>query len=128
LGAASLVALMAILLVAEYAAGHLARIRKTRRGAPADLPAFAAVFAAACLLCLVFFNAWHRHLARNVDEQVITLTRKPLAAVTLYYREAAANLVAAEPDPVLHFLTDAYPSPAERAAEARRLRRELARE
>ncbi|MGD8717223.1 MAG: hypothetical protein PVH29_00245 [Candidatus Zixiibacteriota bacterium] len=129
LGAAALVAFMAALLLAEYAAGRLALLKESRRGAPADdLSAFAAVFVAVCLLGLVLFNAWHRHLARQVDEEVVTLTRKPLAAVTLYYREAAANLAAAEPNPILHFLADAYPSPAERAAEARRLRRELARE
>jgi hypothetical protein len=80
------------------------------------------LWSAALVLC----NVWNRHLWLEADEEVVRLTRKPIAAVTLYYEEARANLAAAEPNPVLHFLVDAKPSPAERAARARRLRRELA--
>ncbi len=126
--AAALVVLMASLLVADWLSGAVARRGDAAARAPADLPLFFALFVAIWLASLASFNYWSRHLGLRADEEAITLTRKPIAAVTLYYKEARANLVAAEPNPVLHFLVDAAPSPAERAAQARRLREELARQ
>lgn len=128
MGAAALVVFMASLLAADWFSGAVVRRRDAAAGAPADLPLFFAVLVAIWLVTLASFNYWGRHLGLRVDEEVITLTRKPIAAVTLYYKEARAKLVAAEPNPVLHFLVDAAPSPAERAAQARRLRKELARQ
>ena len=126
LGAAALVFLMASLIAADAFAGALARRRGADVAAPAGLLPFAAVLVALWTAALVLCNIWSRHLWLEIDEEVVSLTRKPIAAVTLYYEEARANLVAAEPNAVLHFLVDAKPSPAERAAQARRLRRELA--
>ncbi len=126
LGAAALIFFMASLIAADAFGRALTR----RLGGDADPPAgllpFAAFLVALWAAALVLCNVWNRHLWLEADEEVVRLTRKPIAAVTLYYEEARANLVAAEPNPVLHFLVDAKPSPAERAARARRLRRELA--
>jgi hypothetical protein len=126
--AAALVVLMASLLAADWISGAVVRRRDAAPGAPAELPLFFAVFVAIWLVTLASFNYRSRQLGLRVDEEVITLTRKPIAAVTLYYKEARANLVAAEPNAVLHFLVDAAPSAAERAAQARRLRDELAQQ
>jgi hypothetical protein len=127
LGPAALVFLMASLLAADAFARALAGRRGDDAAAPAGLLPFAVAFVALWSAALVAYNGWTRTLWLAADEEVIRLTRKPIAAVTLYYGEARANLDAAEPNPVLHFLADAKPSPAERAARARRLRRELAR-
>jgi hypothetical protein len=125
-GALALITFMASLIAAET----LARLLTRRDGGEAKVPppllVYAAVLCAIWSAAAVPFAAWNRRLWLRADEEAITLTRKPIAAVTLYYREAAANLRAAEPYPVLHFLADAAPSPAERAAQARRLRLELA--
>ena len=126
IGAAALVFLMASLIAADAVAGALARRRGADAAAPAGLLPFAAFLVALWSAAFVLSNVWNRHLWLKTDEEVVRLTRKPIAAVTLYYEEARANLVAAEPNAVLHFLVDAKPSPAERAARARRLRRELA--
>jgi len=126
--AVALVIFMASLLAADWLSGAVVRRRDAAARAPASLALFFAVLVAIWLVTLASFNYWSRHLGLRVDEEVITLTRKPIAAVTLYYEEARANLVAAEPNPVLHFLVDAAPSPAERAAQARRLREELAQQ
>jgi hypothetical protein len=126
LGPAGLVFFMASLIAADAVARALARRRDDDVAEPADLLPFAAVLVALWSAALVAYNGWNRGLRLAADEEVIRLTRKPIAAVTLYYEEARANLDAAEPNPVLHFLADAEPSPAERAARARRLRRELA--
>jgi hypothetical protein len=134
---AALVALLLSLLAAEKAeraaSAWLAR-RRPEEPPPPDAPPAAArawlwtaAFTAAWLLLTPLFFAWNRHFLLAVDADVIRRTRKPLVAVAWYYREAAANSVAAEPNRVLHFLCDAEPSPAERAAQARRLRVELAR-
>jgi hypothetical protein len=126
-GAAALVFLMASLLAADALGRALTRRREGDAApAPAGLLPFAALLVALWTAALVVSNVWSRHLWLETDEEVVRLTRKPIAAVTLYYEEARANLVAAEPNAVLHFLVDAKPSPAERAAQARRLRRELA--
>ncbi len=126
LGPAALVFFMASLIIADAVARAWARRRGGDGAEPADLLPFAAVLVALWSAALVAYNGWSRGLWLAADEEVIRLTRKPIAAVTLYYGEARANLDAAEPNPVLHFLADAKPSPAERAALARRLRRELA--
>jgi hypothetical protein len=126
LAAAALVFFMASLIAADAGAGALARRRGADADAPAGLLPFAAFLVALWAAALVVFNVWSRHLWLDADEEVVRLTRKPIAAVTLYYEEARANLAAAEPNAVLHFLVDGKPSPAERAARARRLRRELA--
>lgn len=126
LGPAALVFLMASLIVADALAQALARRRGGDDAEPAGLLPFAAVLVTLWSAALVVYNGWSRGLQLAADEEVIKLTRKPIAAVTLYYKEARANLDAAEPNPVLHFLADAKPSPAERAALARRVRRELA--
>ncbi len=125
-GAAALVFLMASLIAADAFARALALRRGAEADAPAGLLPLAASLVALWSVALVVFNVWSRHLWLKTDEEVVRLTRKPIAAVTLYYEEARANLVAAEPNAVLHFLVDAKPSPAERAARARVLRRELA--
>jgi hypothetical protein len=125
LGPAALLVVMALLPTGEALAQMVAR-RRRARAASADVLLFAAFFWAGLALALPFFNAWNRHLLLRADEEAVRLTRKPITAVTLYYKQAAANLVAAEPNAVLHFLADAAPSAAERAAQARRLRRELA--
>jgi Zn-dependent protease with chaperone function len=126
LGPAALVFFMASLIVADALARALARRRGADDAEPAGLLPFAAVLVALWSAALVAYNGWSRGLRLAADEEVVRLTRKPIAAVTLYYEEARANLDAAEPNPVLHFLADAKPSPAERAARARRLRLELA--
>jgi hypothetical protein len=126
IGAAALIFFMGSLIAADAAAVALARRRGADAAAPAGLLPFAAFLVALWSAALVLCNVWNRHLWLEADEEVVRLTRKPIAAVTLYYEEARANLAAAEPNPVLHFLVDAKPSPAERAARARRLRRELA--
>ena len=126
IGAATLIFLMASLIAADAVAVALARRRGADADAPAGLLPFAALLVALWSAAFVLSNVWNRHLWLKTDEEVVRLTRKPIAAVTLYYEEARANLVAAEPNAVLHFLVDAKPSPAERAARARRLRRELA--
>ncbi|MEE9458060.1 MAG: hypothetical protein V3W11_13020 [bacterium] len=125
-GAAALIFFMGSLIAADAVAVALARRRGADAAAPAGLLPFAAFLVALWSAALVLCNVWNRHLWLEADEEVVRLTRKPIAAVTLYYEEARANLAAAEPNPVLHFLVDAKPSPAERAARARRLRRELA--
>lgn len=124
--AVALVLLMGSLIAADAFAGALARRRGADAGAPAGLLPFAAFLVALWSAALVLCNVWNRHFWLKADEEVVRLTRKPIAAVTLYYEEARANLAAAEPNAALHFLVDAKPSPAERAALARRLRRELA--
>jgi hypothetical protein len=126
IGVGALVFLMGSLLAADAIGRVLTRRRWGDADAPAGILPFAAAFAALWSAAFVMSNVWNRHLGLKTDEEVIRLTRKPIAAVTLSYAEARANLVAAEPDPTLHFLVDAKPSPAERAALARRLRRELA--
>ena len=128
LAAVALVLFMATLIAADAFAGALARRRSADAAAPASLLPFATFLVASWSVALVLFNVWSRHLWLGADEEVIKLTRKPIAAVNVYYEEARANLVAAEPNAALHFLVDAAPSPAERAAQARRLRRELARQ
>jgi Zn-dependent protease with chaperone function len=125
LGPAALVFLMASLIGADAVARALTRRRGDAAEAAGLLP-FAAVLVALWSAALVGHNGWSRHLWLAADDEAVRLTRKPIAAVTLYYEEARANLDAAEPNPVLHFLADAKPSPGERAAVARRLRRELA--
>jgi len=125
-GALALIAFMASLIAAEPLARLAARRPGAEAKAPPPLLVYAAVLGALWSAAAVPFGAWNRELWLRADAEAIALTRKPIAAVTLYYREAAANLRAAEPHPVLHFLADAAPSPAERAALARRLRLELA--
>ena len=123
---AALVVFMAAVIAADAVAGGLAK--KTHRG-PHPISgafAFAAVFAAGILVATPFLNAARRELLLAADGEAVRRTRKPLAAVELYYKEAAANLLPDRPNPFLHYLTDAEPSPAERAAQARRIRTELA--
>ncbi|UCH78297.1 MAG: hypothetical protein JSU81_11350 [Candidatus Coatesbacteria bacterium] len=125
-GALALITFMASLIAAEPLARLVARRGGAEAKAPPPLLVYAAVLCAIWSAAGVAFAGWNRRLWLRADAEAITLTRKPIAAITLYYREAAANLRAAEPHPVLHFLADAAPSPAERAAQARRLRLELA--
>jgi hypothetical protein len=122
---AALLTFLALLPIADALSQAVARRRK-RRAARADAILFAAFLWAALAVALPFFNTWSRHLCLKADGEAVRVTRKPITAVSLYYRAAAANLVAAEPNAVLHFLVDAVPSAAERSARARRLRVELA--
>jgi hypothetical protein len=132
LGPAALLVFMASLLAADALSRAAARrrsgrSRRSRRAPPADMVLFAAFLAAALAVAAPLFNSWSRDVRLGADAAAVRLTRKPITAVALYYKEAAADLVAAEPNPVLHFLADAAPSAAERAAQARRLREELAK-
>lgn len=124
---AALLTFLALLPIADALTQAVAR-RRPRRAGPADVILFAAFLWTALAVALPLFNAWSRHLCLKADEEAVRLTRKPVTAVSLYYKVAAANLVAAEPNAVLHFLVDATPSAADRAARARRLRVELAAE
>jgi len=125
--AGALIAFMASLLFAESAAAVVARRRGAKAVPAASLPVMAAAFAVFWLAVSPLFLAWNRAHVRAADEDAIRRTRKPIAATTLYFHEAAANFVADRPHAILHVLADASPSPAERAAAARRLRDELAK-
>ncbi len=127
LAAATLIIFMASLLVADAVVAALSRRRGRKPDEPAALPLLAAAFIACWLLSLPVLHSWNRHLLLGADAAAVRTTRKPINAVSLYYKEAAANMVAAEPNAILHFLVDGAPSPAERAVLARRLRLELAK-